>query len=212
MLSISGFAPTPPSPSVPPERASEKTSPSLLAQLNGSDNREEAWGRLISLYHGFFRRWALRLGVKDGDVPDLVQSVLVKIFLQLEKKKFEHNGRTGAFRCWLRRFLHHEVRAYHRSWFRRRTRPLTVELEDPASQASQQWDTEHDRLVVAAALEKIKAEFPPHYVPVFTLLLGGEKPSVIAEQFHLTTALVYQIKNRVLARLRAEVQGLVDRE
>ncbi len=135
-----------------------------------------------------------------------------------ELPAFEHNGRAGAFRRWLRTILVHRLRGF---WRARQQRPLAGgdsdldrlldQLEDPASGLSQLWDQEHDRHVMARLLDKIQPEFRPVTWQAFRrVVLDGQEEEAVADALGLSVNAVYIAKSRVLARLRREAQGLID--
>src|SRR3982750_1478838 len=60
----------------------------------------DAWSELDHLYRPFIRDWFRSQGVTPVDAEDLTQEVLTALFKELPG--FEHSGRIGAFRSWLR--------------------------------------------------------------------------------------------------------------
>ena len=80
----------------------DETSLSLLERLRQSPENE-GWNRLSDLYAPLIRAWLRRYDVQDSDANDLVQEVLLAVSKDLGK--FEHAGRPGAFRGWLRAIL-----------------------------------------------------------------------------------------------------------
>ena len=89
-----------------------ETSLSLLDRARGSAG-DDAWPRLADVYSPLLRSWLLRFEVEAADADDLVQDVLLTISRELPR--FEHSGRMGAFRSWLRTILVHRVRDFWRS-------------------------------------------------------------------------------------------------
>ena len=75
------------------------TSISLLNRLQQTDDSKN-WNRLVELYAPLLRVWLRKYDVQASDADDLVQEVLMAILKDL--KSFDHNGRPGAFRSWLR--------------------------------------------------------------------------------------------------------------
>lgn len=83
------------------------TSLTLLEQL-GEQSDEHSWSRLYELYSPLLRAWLGRYEVQTADADDLIQEVLMVVSRELPD--FRHNGRTGAFRNWLRRILVNRLR------------------------------------------------------------------------------------------------------
>lgn len=82
------------------------TSLTLLNRLRQSTDTD-AWNRLLELYAPLLAVWLRRFGVQASDADDLVQEVMLAAWTDL--KSFEHSGRPGAFRSWLRTILVHRL-------------------------------------------------------------------------------------------------------
>src|SRR5687768_6429125 len=127
----------------------DRTSLSLLDRIC-VERDDRAWHALAALYTPMLHGWLRRYQVQPSDADDLTQDVLLVVSRELPS--FQHNGRPGAFRAWLRGILVNRVRYFWRS---RKQRPLAggeseleralAQLEDPHSELSRQWDRQHDR-------------------------------------------------------------------
>jgi RNA polymerase sigma-70 factor (ECF subfamily) len=191
------------------------TSQSLLERLRDRAD-EQAWQRLMALYEPWLRGWLSRHALQPADVEDVLQEILTVVSTKLPE--FMHNGRTGAFRSWLRTILTNQVRHFLRGQ-RNRLAVLAPQpaddwlqqLDDPHSDLSRQWDEEHDQQLVRRTLASIQAEFSTQTWQIFQMLVLEDRPAAeVAQQLGLTPNAVYVAKARVLARLRAELRGLVD--
>src|SRR3989442_474823 len=101
-----------------------ETSASLLECLR--DRRDtQSWQRFIQLYTPVLRHWLNRQSLQPADVGDLVQQVLTIVVDKLPI--FDHNGRRGAFRVWLRAITVNVLRGFWRS------QPARLALADPDS-------------------------------------------------------------------------------
>lgn len=191
------------------------TSVSLLGRAR-DDAESDSWRRLAAIYTPLLRQWVRRYELQAADADDLVQEVLVTVARELPA--FEHSGRTGAFRCWLKTILVHRLRNHWRS---RRYRPPAKggssvldqlrELEDEASSTSRIWNAEHDRHVLAQLIQQIRGRFEGRTWEAFQRqMLGGESPATVAESLGLPVHSVYVAKSRVLNALRQEAAGLVE--
>ncbi len=153
--------------------------------------------------------------MQPADADDLTQEVLGTLVRELPH--FRHDLRPGAFRRWLRGIALNRLRA-----FRRARHPLPVGgdpsrelslegLEDPDSDLSRRWDEEHDRHVVRRLLELIEPEFEPATWRAFRMVvLQGRPPREVAAELGVSANAVRIAKSRVLARLRQEIEGLID--
>ena len=131
--------------------------------------------------------------------------------------EFQHNGRVGAFRNWLKTIVLHRTQEF---WRQGRLRPilqeggagsLLADLEDPASDLSGWWEREHDCTVARRLLVLIRADFSPKVWEIFRLLvLENQSGAEVDEQTGVTVNAVYAAKSRVLARLRQELENLID--
>jgi RNA polymerase sigma factor (sigma-70 family) len=192
-----------------------ETSLSLLLRLQCSPE-SESWERLNQLYTPLIRTWLRKYDVQDSDADDLVQEVLLAVSKDLSK--FEHGGRPGAFRGWLKAILLNRLRKFWRS---RDRRPQArgdsdldarlAQLDDPTSEISQIWNRDHDQYV----LRQLLALAEPHFEPITwqafcRVALEGTKPNVVAEELGISLNAVCLAKSRVTRRLRQESEDLID--
>lgn len=143
---------------------------SLLHRLRQTSD-SEAWNRLMDMYAPLLKRWLGRYGVQESDVDDLMQGVLLAVTKDVGE--FDHNGRTGAFRSWLKMILIHRLRNF---WRMRGRRPQAAgnsdvqqqidQLEDPTSEMSAMWNRQHDEFVVSWTAP-CPAPFPPQGVCLY---------------------------------------------
>jgi RNA polymerase sigma-70 factor (ECF subfamily) len=191
------------------------TSQSLLERLCQPNAAPADWDRLVAVYAPLLRGWLARYPLQGADADDLVQEVLAVLVRKLPQ--FRHNGRTGAFRAWLRSVLVYLVRWFYR---RRGNRPMPLDpregqsvllqLESADSDLSRQWDEEHDRHVVARLLNLIRSEFSPTIWQAFeSSALQGRAAAEVGAELGMSANAVCLARSRVLRRLREEARGLV---
>ena len=70
-----------------------------------------SWRRLNDIYNPLIRRWVRPYVDQQADVDDVAQDVLTALVRELPR--FEHNGRPGAFRAWLRAITVNRLRVHH---------------------------------------------------------------------------------------------------
>jgi RNA polymerase sigma factor (sigma-70 family) len=187
--------------------SSPETSLSLLEQLREPENAE-AWDRVVALYTSLLGAWFHAAGLQTADREDLTQRVLEVLIRQMPE--FEHNGRPGAFRAWLRGIAVNLLREF----WRRRPMPeaasLLDDLVDPRSGLSQFWDRQHDRHVLHNLLASVQPECAElTWLAFRRLALDGASAREVAVELDTTVNAVLIAKSRVLARLRQEARGLV---
>jgi RNA polymerase sigma-70 factor (ECF subfamily) len=188
--------------------ASPDTSASLLerAQTTGSG---EAWNTLVRLYTPLLQAWLTSAGLQSADRDDITQRVLEILVRQLAT--FRHNGRTGAFRAWLRGITVNLLREFWRDRPSPATDSILQQLSDPGGQLSLLWDNQHDRHVLHSLLELVRPEFSVATWTAFTrVAVDGVPPRQVAEELGMSVNSVFVAKARVLARLRQRATGLID--
>lgn len=192
----------------------DETSLSLLDRARG-DVTDEAWQRMVEVYSALLRSWLARFDIAVIDADDLVQEVLLTVSRELPK--FEHSGRAGAFRSWLRTILVHRLRDFWRSM---KYRPAVnggsswqqqlEQLADESSSASREWNLEHDRFVMARLLESVKPRFEPKTWEAFhRQMFDGQRADVVAAELEMPLNSVYVARSRILSTLRREAAGLI---
>ncbi|MBW3540878.1 MAG: sigma-70 family RNA polymerase sigma factor [Planctomycetes bacterium] len=191
------------------------TSVSLLERAAHSRDAG-AWQRLTDIYAPLLERWLSRYEIHPPDADDVVQEVL--LYVADELPRFEHNGRDGAFRSWLRTALAYRVRKF---WRGRNRQPQAAggtgflekmeQLDDPHSGLSRQWDRDHNRHVAARLLELIRPRFSDSTWRAFEgTVLDAASAAEVAERLGISTNAVCIAKSRVLKELRREGRGLIE--
>jgi RNA polymerase sigma-70 factor (ECF subfamily) len=196
------------------ESVMDITQQSLL--LRARQGEEAAWRRLVELYRPLVYGWLVRRQVRSEDAEDLTQEVMAVLVKELPS--FEHAGRPGAFRSWLRGITVHRALGFWRAGSMRATAVggsdvlhHINQLADPASELSTRWDEEHDDHVLRRLLELMEQEFEPETLRAFhRLTFDGASGQQVAAELGMNLAAVYAAKSRVLRRLRQEAAGLLD--
>lgn len=188
--------------------SSPGTSLSLLERLH--DHRDaDAWQKLVKLYTPLMHAWLRPTALQPADRDDLTQRVLTIISRKVND--FQHSGRAGAFRAWLRGIT---INVLHDFWRSRKTETTASsvldQLADPASEFSRQWSREYNHHLVRGLLQLVQAEFAPASMQAFRRLVLDEVPAAaVAKELGMSVNAVLIAKSRVLARLRREGQGLI---
>ncbi|OVE78311.1 hypothetical protein BVX99_00220 [bacterium F16] len=84
----------------------DKTRLTLLNRLQqgGSDHD---WVEFNSFYHSLVKSWARHFGCPESVVEDIYQNTLIAVLPALPR--FEHTGRPGCFRSWLKTIVQRRV-------------------------------------------------------------------------------------------------------
>ncbi len=130
---------------------SHKTSLTLLGRLQQGHD-EEAWELFVAIYQPLIGKYLMSLRLPAFDVEDLVHECFAELVTDLGN--FQHNGRTGAFRRWLRTIVLGRAR---RALSNRMAFPLSNDRLDALACLDDSfqgfWDAEN----VHAALDAIFA-------------------------------------------------------
>jgi RNA polymerase sigma-70 factor (ECF subfamily) len=183
------------------------TSASLLDQAR--DRCAGAWDRLVALYTPLLHAWLTAAGLQPADRDDLTQRVLAILIERLPA--FEHNGRPGAFRAWLRSVTVNLLREHWRNRPAAGSESVLAQLADPDGGLSRLWEEQHDHHVLHSLMVLVRPEFTrPTWRAFLRVALDGVPAQIAAEELGLSVNAVLIAKSRVLARLRQEARGLVD--
>jgi RNA polymerase sigma-70 factor (ECF subfamily) len=181
------------------------TPASLLERLRRPVSAE-AWARFVDLYTPLLYYWARRAGLQEADAADLVQDVLVVLFQKLPEFTYD---RGRSFRSWLRTVTLNKWRER-----RRRQVPVTgatmadVPGEDALDARDEQ---EYCRHLVRQTLENLRPEFPATTWTAFQeYVIAGRPAAEVAQGMGVRLGTIYAAKSRVLARVRRELEGLLD--
>jgi RNA polymerase sigma-70 factor (ECF subfamily) len=186
-------------------RAEHSTSGSLLQRLR-NPNEQEAWNRFTELYTPLLYYWLRRLGLEETDAADLVQEVFLVLIAKMPT--FEYR-RDGTFRGWLHTLTVNKYREARR----RKSLPLEEPFEDPPARdaAGQSEETEYRSHIVGQMLHILREEFPPSTWQQFrAYVIEGQPPHVVAARLKVSIGTVYTAKSKVLARLRQELEDLLE--
>lgn len=184
------------------------TSVSLLLRLRQANDAGN-WDRFVRLYTPLLFHWATRAGLQKHDAADLVQDVLMTLMRKMPE--FEYDEKK-SFRSWLRTVTLNHWRDRLK---RRTTRPLpTAEvMEDVIGEdgLGQLIDAEYQKSLTARALELMQAEFRENvWKACWEHAIQGRPAAEVAIELGMTPGAVYTATSRVLARLRQELEGLLD--
>ena len=177
---------------------------------------EDAWAEVCLIYRPMIERWLCGNGVSRDDAEDLTQDVMSVVFREIGN--FEHNGRIGAFRNWLRLITLNRCKHFFRV---RKKEPRGVggsvfsnvvnELADPKSELSSSFDREHDLFVLQRLLQLVASEFEPRTMQAFQLyVVEGEDAETVAKKMDVSQQVAYLAKSRVMRRLREMAPDLME--
>ncbi|HEY1376761.1 MAG TPA: sigma-70 family RNA polymerase sigma factor [Gemmataceae bacterium] len=190
---------------------SEPTSLTLLERARRRD--PQGWSRLVALYGPLVEHWCRRGGARPADAADIAQEVFLAVADGLTD--FERR-RPGSFRAWVRGITRHKLLDYHRRAGRHppaaggtAAQARLEALPDPA--AGGEDDAAETGGLYHRALDLIRSEFEDRTWRAFwQTAVDGRTAADAGAELGMTAVAVRVAKARVLARLRAEVGGLID--
>jgi RNA polymerase sigma-70 factor (ECF subfamily) len=189
----------------------------LLHQLR--DGNPLGWERLTKLYGPLIVWWCEQCGIYGPDAQDVTQDV----YLAIHKKgigEFQHAGRYGSFRNWLRGFTRNKIADYRRRKGKHTAGAGGSDAYDQLNQIPEQMmetEARDDELtertiLVRRLLEQLRSEFEPQTWEAFRrAALDGRPAADIASELGMSANAVYIARSRVLRRLREELEALPEK-
>ncbi len=195
--------------------SSPHTRPSLLVRLKDTADHE-AWRQLVELYAPLVYRFLRRRNLQDADAADLTQEVLRGVASAIDR--FEYDPRRGSFRGWLFTVARNKLHTFLERQNRRRRHTEEVDDErlqqEPApSDEEELWEQEYRQRLFDWAAEQVRGHFQETTWQAFwRTAVEGQPPREVAALLSLSVGAVYIARSRVLARLKEEVQRLIEEE
>lgn len=182
------------------------TSMSLLERLRTPAHAD--WQRFADLYTPLLFFWARQQGMSQHDAEDLVQDVFAVLVDKMPEFQYDP---SRSFRSWLRTVVLNKWRDRQRKMLRAPTVGELPEGEIPVEDASAWDELEYRRQIVGRAMELIEPEFEPATWRAFwESAVRHRAPADVASELGLTRNAVYVARSRVLKKLRAELEGLLE--
>ncbi len=145
--------------------------------------------------------------MSEHDADDLTQDVMLSIVRNLGD--FEHAGRLGSFRAWLKTVTLNRVTDFWRSRARdvlsdgQSSKDCLGRLADPETSLEQDWEQQHDEFVLRSLLSLMDMEFEPSTMYAFRrVALQGASAATVAAELNTTVGAVYTARSRVMRRVR----------
>ena len=186
---------------------SSTTSPSLLSRLRNPGDGA-AWEAFEVRYRELIRRYCRRRGLQTADAEDVAQLVLIAMARTLPGFRYEPS--RGRFRHYLGRVTENAVKKHLASPIQG-TRLLETEVLEQITQVVEQplepvWLEEWRQHHLALALREVRKTTTSESLATFERLLAGESVSDVARSTGSTTEAVHKVKQRVLERLKEQIE------
>ena len=176
-----------------------------MTMLNGvSQDERQAWERFVKVYKDpmceFARSQAALCGMSETEAEDAVFTLFER-FAQ-HKEKFD--PAKGSLRNWLMMRLKNILldTARQRASEKARADRAMADGAEGDSERQREWK-DAQIAILRRALKVVLDEVDPRTREVFTrVVLEDCDPAKVAADFGLTANAVYQIKNRVIAKVK----------
>ena len=191
---------------------SQKTRLTLLERIRDT-TAGESWKEFLAVYEALIFGWLRQQGVSTEDAEDVRQEVMTTVYEKIAS--FDHNGRAGAFRNWLRKIT---VNRLHRIWRKRKGETsgknlaeLADELADDRSRLTLIWEAAHNEHVIQHLLRELSQRFHENSIIAFQRVVLKEEPAQqVADSLGMSLGAVRVAQHRVLRALKEQGQGLID--
>jgi RNA polymerase sigma factor (sigma-70 family) len=187
------------------------TRQSLLSRLKNRDD-SESWGDFFATYWRLIFNIAQKAGLTDTECEDVVQQTVLEVSQKMPE--FRYNPEGGSFKAWLLQITRWRIQ----DQFRKRLPPEVVyepsdrmeQVIDPAGSALERaWDSEWEKNLFEAALERVKEQVNPRVYQLFDAYVLQEWPIVkICALFNVTASQVRMAKYRISKSIRKELKHL----
>ncbi|MCC9600127.1 sigma-70 family RNA polymerase sigma factor [Stieleria sp. JC731] len=186
-----------------------ETRPSLIVRLPDHGD-QAAWWAFVEIYEPFLRHFSRRRGVPESHVNDAVQQILIAIAKSVEG--FQDDGKAASFRRWLGTVARHEVIKYMTKMRRHGVPAGGTEtlrsLESIADQSELSYQYEHELIVWAAS--KVRGEFSESSWQAFwQTVICQRSVDAVAREFDLSRGAIYMARARILKRIRAQIEEVM---
>ena len=191
---------------------SHSTRITLLNEIRATLSSER-WDEFFVEYRQLLQKWLISKQIEPADAEDVCQETMVAVINDLPK--FEHNGRTGAFRLWLKRILMNRIRRVVQKRISRKEvhnlARLVETLADEETELSMDLRKEHDQFVLGQLLSKAESQFPVERVQLFKELVIEELPiEELSARYDMTTGAIRVQQHRILKWLKEFGSGMIE--
>jgi RNA polymerase sigma-70 factor (ECF subfamily) len=197
----------------------EPTRATLLRKLGTFGN--EAWEEFFRLYAVCIMRYARKLGLNSQDAEDVLQETMVALMRTLPT--FKYDPAIGKFRSYLLKIvltkcLAAKARALPCGTIAQDARGMSdggvafdmpqTEAEPMADGIDQCWEES----IREEALRRVMADssLEERTLQIFrAYVLDKKSPAQITAEFGISENAVYQVKNRLIKRIREDIQTML---
>ncbi|MEM8669067.1 MAG: sigma-70 family RNA polymerase sigma factor [Planctomycetota bacterium] len=196
---------------------SPATRATLLLRLRDAQDTD-AWSQFVRDYGPMLYRFLRGRGLQDADATDLVQDVMRSVGMSISR--LDYDRQKGGFRAWLFTITRNKLYSYFEKQSRTENGGGNTDRFEqlnntPADndELSDEWELEYQRQLAARAMETIRQSADPKTWAAFQLTaIEGIAAAEAGETLGMSAGAVYVARSRVTAKLREEVQNLMNQE
>jgi RNA polymerase sigma factor (sigma-70 family) len=188
------------------------TSETLLDRLK-AENAHDAWQDFFQQYWGAVLRYGRKLGLSFPEAEDVLQETMVALMRELPR--FAYDRRKGRFRNFLLTIVHRKAaKRWHE---RQRENRLEGDAAPLLAPATHEPDLDEASLqrwresIFEEALRRVRSDskIDGNTFAVFEAYVVHQQPvAEVAACYGLEPNAIYQVKSRLLKRVRSEVRRL----
>lgn len=178
---------------------------SVMSRLGRGD--DETWREFVAVYAPILYRFFLRCGVPAQDVDDLVYHVCFKV------RGFRYDPDRGRFRCWLMVVAYNKFRDWLREQGGRGGCDPDGWLNPPGPNIGSDWEDACLESAFREALATIRSELDRVESAILEATWIAAKPETnqaVADRLGIKPKAVSEIKQRILKRLKVEIERRFD--
>lgn len=176
---------------------------SLLRRLSDGEDAL-AWEEFCERYRPLVVGFARVRGLQQADAEEVLQDVLLALTRNMPA--FRYDPGRGTFRGYLKTLtLRAVLQRFRQKDASRANLDLEheVAVENARAEVEEGWERQWRQHHLRLALARIRAEFNQTDVAAFEAYVGeGRPPAQVAADMGLSVDQVYQVKSRILRRLR----------
>jgi RNA polymerase sigma factor (sigma-70 family) len=191
------------------------TSETLLGRLK-AENAHDAWKEFYHFYWGAILRYARKLGLNQHQAEEVLQETMVALMRILPE--FAYDRRKGKFRNFLLTIVHRKSLAMLRLASRNPEVAWEEAKHEGTADPFHRGDAMEEALarwrdsLMEESIRRVRdsGRLADRTFAVFEAYAVRRRPvEEVARQFGMKENAVYQIRNRVLQRVQAEVAALM---
>jgi len=192
-----------------------------VTQLERLRNLDDTtgWVVFVGKYRGLIRRLALRAGLREDDVQDVVQETLAAVAHKMPE--FVYDPEKCSFQGWIR----HVTACRISDRLRRRSKdpsqmtaeegPEGAELvealmdEQESASRDREWLEEWRAHLLEQAMATLEKQVNPEHFQIFRMTFVQQTPAAkVARTLGVMVPKVYLVKHRLARLLKAEIERL----